>query len=137
MCGFALYEGICLLGLCIWGHLDIAGCAHMFVQQCVIAVVDIWMFTYSQPPRSTQTERPSMREAEELRWGGEKRRVEEEWDRDGDNGTGHEEKSKKKKKSERRREDFPGGPVIKNSSVNAGDIGSIPGLGRFHMPWDN
>ena len=44
---------------------------------------------------------------------------------------------KKEKKSESRTEDFPGGPVIKNSSVNAGNIGLIPGLGRFHMPWDN
>ena len=28
---------------------------------------------------------------------------------------------------------FPGGPVAKNSPANAGDIGSIPGPGRFHM----
>ena len=26
--------------------------------------------------------------------------------------------------------DFPGGSVIKNPPVNAGDVGSIPGLGR-------
>ena len=26
-------------------------------------------------------------------------------------------------------QDFPGGPVVKNTSGNAGDIGSIPGLG--------
>ena len=52
--------------------------------------------------------------------------------------TQHEEKiRKKKKKSESRREGFPGGPVIKNSSLNAGDIGLIPGLGRLHMPGDN
>lgn len=65
--------------------------------------------------------------------------MEEERDRDGGNEQGMRKnpKKKKKKKSERRREDFPGGPVIKNSSVNAGDIGSIPGLGRFHMPRDN
>ena len=25
--------------------------------------------------------------------------------------------------------DFPGGPVVKNPSANAGDAGSIPGLG--------
>ena len=31
--------------------------------------------------------------------------------------------------------DFLGGPVIKNPCANAGDIGSIPGPGRFHMPW--
>ena len=29
--------------------------------------------------------------------------------------------------------DFPGSPVEKNPSANAGDMGSIPGLGRFHM----
>ena len=28
---------------------------------------------------------------------------------------------------------FPGGPVAKNSPANAGDMGSIPGLGRSHM----
>ena len=25
--------------------------------------------------------------------------------------------------------DFPGGPVVKNPPCNAGDVGSIPGLG--------
>jgi len=34
-------------------------------------------------------------------------------------------------------EDFPGGPVDKNLPANAGDMASIPGLGRFHVPWDN
>ena len=29
---------------------------------------------------------------------------------------------------------FPGGPVVKNLPANAGDMGSIPALGRFHMP---
>ena len=29
---------------------------------------------------------------------------------------------------------FPGGSVIKNPSANAGDMGSIPGLWRSHMP---
>ena len=28
-------------------------------------------------------------------------------------------------------EGFPGGSVVKNPSVNAGDLGLIPGLGRF------
>ena len=28
---------------------------------------------------------------------------------------------------------FPGGPVVKNPPANAGDMGSIPGPGRFHM----
>ena len=32
---------------------------------------------------------------------------------------------------------FPGGPVVTNLPANAGDQGSISGLGRFHMPWDN
>ena len=30
-------------------------------------------------------------------------------------------------------QDFPGGPVIKNPPDSAGDMGSIPTLGRFHM----
>ena len=29
--------------------------------------------------------------------------------------------------------DFPGGPVVKNLPANAGDMGSLPDLGRFHM----
>ena len=32
---------------------------------------------------------------------------------------------------------FSGGPVGKNLPVNAGDLGSMPGLGRFHRPWSN
>ena len=35
----------------------------------------------------------------------------------------------------RSEEDFPGGPVVKNPPANAGDMGSIPGLGRCHIPW--
>ena len=34
-------------------------------------------------------------------------------------------------------QDSPGGPVVKNLPANAGDLCSIPGLGRFHMAWDN
>ena len=30
--------------------------------------------------------------------------------------------------------DFTGGPVVKNLPDNAGDMSSVPGLGRFHMP---
>ena len=30
--------------------------------------------------------------------------------------------------------DFPGGIVDKNPPVNAGNMGSISGLGRFHLP---
>ena len=33
--------------------------------------------------------------------------------------------------------DFAGGPVVKNSPANAGDMGSTPGPGRSHMPWGN
>ena len=29
--------------------------------------------------------------------------------------------------------DFPSGPMVKNSPVNAGDMGSIPDPGRFHL----
>jgi len=31
--------------------------------------------------------------------------------------------------------DSPGGPVVKNPPVNSGNMGSIPGLGRFYMLW--
>ena len=33
--------------------------------------------------------------------------------------------------------DFFGGTVDKNPLVNARDIGSIPGPGRFHLPKNN
>ena len=33
--------------------------------------------------------------------------------------------------------DFPDGPVVRNSPANAGNMGSIPGLGRFRMPRGN
>ena len=33
--------------------------------------------------------------------------------------------------------DFPGGAVVKNLPANAGDTGSIPGLGRSHTLWSN
>ena len=32
---------------------------------------------------------------------------------------------------------FPGDSVVKNLPANAGDMGSIPDLGRFHMPQSN
>ena len=32
---------------------------------------------------------------------------------------------------------FPGGLMVKNPPANAGDTGSIPDLGRFHMPQGN
>ena len=31
-------------------------------------------------------------------------------------------------------EDFPGGTVDENPPANAGDVGSVSGPGRFHMP---
>ena len=30
---------------------------------------------------------------------------------------------------------FPGGAVVENAPAKAGDIGLIPGPGRYHMPW--
>ena len=33
--------------------------------------------------------------------------------------------------------DVPGGPMVKKPPANAGDMGSIPGPGRFHMPRSN
>ena len=33
--------------------------------------------------------------------------------------------------------DFPGGSVVKNPPANEGDAGSIPSLGRIHMPQSN
>ena len=33
--------------------------------------------------------------------------------------------------------DFPGGPLVKNPPANAGDTGSIPCQGHFHMQWSN
>ena len=33
--------------------------------------------------------------------------------------------------------DFPGGTVVRNPPANAGDTGSGPGPGRFHMPRSN
>ena len=34
-------------------------------------------------------------------------------------------------------QDFPSGPVVKNLPANAGDLGLIPGLGRYHVPRGN
>ena len=33
--------------------------------------------------------------------------------------------------------DFPDGPAVKNPPANAGDMGSIPGPGRSHVPRSN
>ena len=32
---------------------------------------------------------------------------------------------------------FSGGSVVEAPPANAGDMGSIPGLGRSHMGWSN
>ena len=37
------------------------------------------------------------------------------------------------KEEQRKCEDFPGGLVVKNPPVNAGDADSIPGPGESHM----
>ena len=37
----------------------------------------------------------------------------------------------------KKKEGFSGGAVVKNLPVNAGDVGSSPGLGRSHMPGSN
>ena len=36
------------------------------------------------------------------------------------------------KKKKTQKEDFPGGPTVKNLPTSARDTGSSPGLGRFH-----
>ena len=33
--------------------------------------------------------------------------------------------------------DFPGGLVVETPPCNAGHMGSIPGLGRSHVPWSD
>ena len=33
--------------------------------------------------------------------------------------------------------DLPDGTMDKKAPVNAGDMGSVPGLGRVHMPRNN
>ena len=35
------------------------------------------------------------------------------------------------------RQDFTGGPKDKNLPANAGNLGSVYGLGRSRMPWSN
>ena len=37
----------------------------------------------------------------------------------------------------KQKQDCPGSPMVGNLPANAGDMGSIPGLGGFHMPWGN
>ena len=44
---------------------------------------------------------------------------------------------KRKVNTSQNQGDFPGSIVDNNSPANAGDMGSIPGLGRFHMPWSH
>lgn len=33
--------------------------------------------------------------------------------------------------------DFPGGPLVKSPPTNAGDVGLIPGMGGFRLPWSS
>ena len=40
----------------------------------------------------------------------------------------------KEEKLEMEKQDFPGGPEVRDPPANAGDRGSIPGPGRFLMP---
>ena len=40
-------------------------------------------------------------------------------------------------KSVQKKWGFPGGAVVENLPINAGDTGSSPGLGRSHMPRSN
>ena len=40
----------------------------------------------------------------------------------------------KEKQKEKRPQDFPGSAVDKNLPASSGDMGSIPGPGKFHMP---
>ena len=35
------------------------------------------------------------------------------------------------------RQDSPGGPVVENLLASAGDMGSLPGPGRSHVPLGN
>ena len=46
-------------------------------------------------------------------------------------------KNIKKKKKRFIFRDLPGGLVVKNLPANAGDMDSIPGLGRPHVPQGN
>lgn len=84
---------------------------HVCTTVFVIIIVDIWMFTYSQTPKDIQTDRPSLREVEELerrgsreeeRRGG-KRRGKERGDRvDGGEERGHKERSRRKIRKQKR-----------------------------------
>ena len=49
----------------------------------------------------------------------------------------HGEANKKPKHTDKESWDSPDGPVVKNPPANAGNVGSIPDLGRFHMPNDH
>ena len=43
-------------------------------------------------------------------------------------------KKKKKSWTKQTPRGFPSGEVVESPPANAGDTGSSPGLGRFHMP---
>ena len=40
----------------------------------------------------------------------------------------------KKLRKKKENSDFPAVPVVEKPPANAGGAGSIPGLGRFHLP---
>ena len=48
-----------------------------------------------------------------------------------------EETNFKTEKYNNQKRGFPGGSVVKNLLVNAGDMGLIPDLGRSHIPQSN
>ena len=47
------------------------------------------------------------------------------------------EQNKEKRMKRNKDKGFPGGAVVENLPVNAGDTGSSPGLGRSYMPRSN
>ena len=45
--------------------------------------------------------------------------------------------AQKLEKKKKKLQVFLGGSVVKNQPAGAGDMGSIPGLGRLHRPWSH
>ena len=46
-------------------------------------------------------------------------------------------KCAQKEREKKNKRGFPGGSMVKNPPANAGDMGSVLGLGRSHMLWNN
>ena len=38
---------------------------------------------------------------------------------------------------QKKKRGFPGGSVVKNLPTHVRDTGSVPDVGRFHMPWSS